>query len=504
MGEGKLLAVARPLTIAALLLATAGAQGVAYRERWGYLQLEARRAEVWDALAGCDAATQARVAGLFCEPDGGVPFLPVAKALASLRGVEADPAFVLRTAVSAFVLPEVCDPEGANEGCRTTNVSLFVPFAIAHPAPVTFAVEVTDLAGKVVWSTTIERDTGERDVRQGRPTASVPCAQLGDGAWQVVVRTLLDGKPPREHDPIVRWTFHVLRGYQARAEAAMRGAQDVEPKLSPVARAWLLGARAEVHRAYTGETFAVASDAVHDLERLERILANVQAEHAVEDGVAGDGLLGLPVAGGPPLAAVLRRAAASGPRPMVVVIAGSPAFDNTGNRPTAPATRDPRWLAHEFAGFDVARRWHVVHLESPGLGRDYSVQLRAALPLLAQVVGGIEGKPLLVCEREAAAIVGLRIAEYRDLVRGFVGVGGGAMAGPALLTLGGLPVRLAAVRGYGEESLQRVIDFVALQQGKAEWRGDVAWLAPERPAWPLALPALAAPLEAFARAVCGP
>ena len=482
-----------------MLLATAGAQGVAYRERWGYLQLEARRAEVRAGLVLRDAAMQERIATLLGEPDGGMPFLPLAKALAALRGVDADPAFVLRTTISAFVLPEVCDPDGKNEGCRTTNVSLFVPFAVPQPAPVTFVVEVTDLAGKVVWSTTIERDTEERDLRQARPSVRVPCEQLGDGAWRVVVRTLLDGKAPREHDPTCSWTFHVLRGYQARAEAAMLAAQAAEPLLSVVPRAWLLGARAEVHRAYTGETFAVASDAVHDLERLERLLANLQADRAVDEGLTGDGLLALPVDGGPPLTAVLRRAAATGPRPLVVLVGGSPVFDTKGSRPTAPATRDPRWLAHEFAGFDAERHWHVAWLESPGLGRDYAVQLRASLPLLSQIVGGIAGKSLLVCEREAASIVGLRIGDYRDLVAGFVGVGGGAMAGPALLALGPLPVRLAAVRGFGEESLQRVIDFAALQQGKPEWRGDIAWLGPERPPWPWALPALQGPIEAFAR-----
>jgi len=264
-------------------------------------------------------------------------------------------------------------------------------------------------------------------------------------------------------------------------------------------RAVLLGALGEVHRAYNGEAFAVASDAVRDLERLERVVANLVAKGGVTDGLDGDLRLALPVAGGPPLGVVLRRAKGPGARPLVVVVAGTPAFDPSGLRPSSPSTRDPGWTADELAGFGRADDWHVACVESPGLGRDFAPALQEALPLLVELTAAAGGKPLLVAEREAASIVGLRIGAFRDLVAGVVLVGGGAMAGPALVANGALPVRYVAVRGVPDESLVRVLDFVARQQGKPEWRGDVAWLTTARPAWCCALPATTVPLAAFAR-----
>ncbi len=501
MGERELLAVGRALTFALLGLAVAGAaraQGPVYRERWGYLHLEARRAEVRAELAGRDAATHEKVAALLQAPDRGVPFAPVAAALAHLRACEADAAFLLRSAIGAYVLPEVCDPDAANEICRSTNVSVFVPFAIPFPGQVTFDLQVLDAAGKEVWATRLDKGTEERDVRMALPSAQVPGAQLADGSYRLVLRTRIDGALPRPHDPEVRWTFHVLRGYQARAEQAMAKARDLDASLGATDRAWFAGLSGQVLRAYHGESFAVQSDGAADLLRLERALANVAASRPVADGIDGDVCLGLPVQGGQPLSCVLRRARATTPRPMVVFVAGTPVYDPSMNRPAAPATRDPRWLAHELAGFGGTQDWHVAFLESPGVGRDFAAALRQALPLLGQVVATGEHRPLLVCEREAAAIVGLHIADYRAMVRGVVFLGGGVMPAPAVAANGALPVRYGRLHGFAEDGLVRMLDYVALQQGQPDWRGDVAWLSPRRVAWPFAMPGFADDIAVFA------
>ena len=71
------------------------AQGPVYRERWGYLHLENRRAEVFHELRGRSEEDVAKVAEILVAPDFGKPFMPVAKALAFLRGVEADDALSL-------------------------------------------------------------------------------------------------------------------------------------------------------------------------------------------------------------------------------------------------------------------------------------------------------------------------------------------------------------------------------------------------------------------------
>ncbi len=504
MGQGALLAVAAALTrgvrLAAVVVALATAvtaQGPAYRERWSYLHLEARRVEVQRELAGRDVAAHDRVAELLCEPHQGVPFRPLANALAYLRGVEPDDAWLLRCTIAMFVLPEVSDPDAANAICRAAHVSVLLPYTVPLPGPLAFAISVRDAHGDVVWSHELA-DVDARDLRLGQPSVEVPSASLADGAYRVRCETRIGGAGPRPGDPQCEWTFHVLRGYQARAERAMATAREVAGTLPPADHAWLGGATAAVQRAFTGEPWAVASDAVRDLERLERVLANVDAERAIDDGLGGDAMLALPVPGGAPLRCTLRPARGAAAQPLVVFAGAAPAFDPGLDRPVAPSSRDPAWLAHELAGFGDGR-WHVAFLESPGVGRDYAPALRGALELLPRITGAGDAKPLLVVEREAATIVALRLAEFRQLVCGLVLVGGGGIPGPALLANGDLPVRVAAARGAGEEPLQRVIDFVALQQQRGTWHGDVAWLSPRRPPWTAAVPLLARELEAFAR-----
>ncbi|MFY9344631.1 MAG: hypothetical protein WAT39_19215, partial [Planctomycetota bacterium] len=226
MGEGQLLAAAALIPAVVAFAAGLPAQGVAYRERWGFLHLEERWAELRAQLAGRDGPTTQRVAELLAAPDGGVPFVPVAKALASLRGVAADDAFVLRTTLGMYVLPEVCDPDGANEVCRTTNLSAFLPFTVPAPGEITCEVVVTDAAGKVVCRETLSKDTGVPELRMGRAVATVPGGELPDGCYTATLSARIGGAGPAAADPVRVWTFHVLRGYQARAERALQAARE--------------------------------------------------------------------------------------------------------------------------------------------------------------------------------------------------------------------------------------------------------------------------------------
>lgn len=500
MGEGKLLAVAAALTAA--LVPALRAQGPVYRERWGFLHLEHRRAELLAALAPKDRAAHVRAAELLAGDDRGAPFAPVARATAQLRDASPDAAYLLRATIGAYVLPEVCDPEAKNEICRTTNVSLFLPYGVEPVGALTFELIVDD-AGRTVWSTTVTQDTEMNDLRVGRSSAQVPCGDLPDGTYRVTVRTCIDGEGPRPGDPGLSWPFHVLRGYQERAERAFGLAREKSAALSPGERAVLVGLAAAVSRAYYGEAFAVASDGVDDLLLLERALANVDDGKAAAHGIAGDLSLALPTDGGPPLGCVLRRAGPE-PRPLVVVVAGTPAYDSTLRRPSAPATRDPVWTAHELATFGAADAWHVAFVESPGGGRDFAAALRSALSLLRELAPAGDTLPLLVCEREAAAVVGLHVASFVPLVRGLVLIGSGAMTGPSLDGLGALPVRLSRVHGAAVDPLARVMDYVEHKRAAGAWQGDVAWLGERSPPWCIALPLLAGDVEAFARTLWKP
>ena len=500
MGERQLLAVGAALIA---WLAPALAQGPVYRERWGYTHLERLRAIVRGELAGRDSNTRSRVAALLAERDDGVPFAPPAKALAMLRGVPADAAFVLRATIGVYLLPEVCDPQAANEVCRQLNASVFLPFSVASPGKLSFHVQVRDRAGAVAFEATLIDDTAIDDLRMARPAARVPGAELADGAYQLIVRTFVDGVPPGERDPVLRLPFHVLRGYQARSEAAMKRAGELAAGLPPLQRALLTGLAAEVSRAYLGEAFDTVSDAVVDLQRLEAGIGNVTEEKHVLHGFVGDVATALPLRDGQ-IACVLRLGAdrnpamSTVPLPLVVFASGAPAYDTLATRPTAPATRGPRWAASDLPAFGAGKEWNVAFLESPGGGRNYALELGEALAALRGLWRMRDQPLVLVCEREAAAIAGLRTATLREHCSALVLVGGGALPGPAIDQLGKWPVRVGPVHGHASsDGLLRALDYVELKKREPGWQGDFERLGAELPAWPFGLPAFAAPIAAF-------
>ena len=488
---------------ACFVVADAAAQGPVYRERWGYLHLERRRAELLSELRGRDEDTVTKVAALLVEDDRGVPFSPVSSALAHLRGVEADAKFRLRCALGLFVLPEVVDPDGLQPACRSANFSVNLPFAMASAGEMSFDVVVRDAAGDRVFERRLQHKTGIDDVRLAQTKVTVPCAEWPDGAYEVELRTLIDGDEPREQDPGLRWTFHVLRGYQKRAELAMGAAVARRADLEPLPRALLDGFAARVSRAYTGEAFAVQSDAVADLLRLERCLQNLEAERAPLDGMVGVIPTALPD-GSQMQPCLLRAAASEEPRPTVVFATGSPSYGVGARRPSGPPAREADWLLPELGDFGVAERWNVVALDSPGGGRAYAASVRAALEALPGILPSGAHKPLLVCDREAAAVVAMQLPQLREQIAGVVLIGGGAIPSRALERLGGLPIRYVRLAGYpASAAIERLQAFVA-SRGEQQFRAlDLALLHKRALPWPFGAAASLVELRAFARELFG-
>jgi len=501
MGQGHVLAAAA--LIAAELLggafaSCALAQGPVYRERWAWLHLERRRAELLEEIRTRAPADREQVARILAEPTVGSPFLPVARALANARGTTADDSFVLRAAVSVYVLPEVADPDAAKEVCRGTNLSVFLPFSMPAPGELAFDVEVQDEKGTKVWATRIDRNTAMEDLRKAQAVAVVPAGELADGTYRVHVRTLIDGLEARAADPALSWRFHVLRGYQARCEGAVRDARALAEKLDQPERALLSGLEAPVLRAYYGEAFDVESNAVVELQRLELAVRNLAEHKPVLAGMSGEVLTALPSLGKDPLPCVLRLPAGEEPRPLVVFAAGSPAYDLTAYRPTAPATRGPAWTAHELRQFARQRDWNIAFLDSSGGGRNYMPDVCSGITTLRALLHS-GGPVVLVCDREAATVASFHVDSLRKLVSGLVLVGGGALQAKTLDRPGPLAVRLAPLHGYpGTEGLQRSLDYVARQRAEQKWNGDVERLAAHEPPWTMGLPLLAEDIERFA------
>jgi hypothetical protein len=446
------------------------------------------------------------VAELLAEPDGGVPFAPVAKALAALRGVPCDEAFTFRASIAVYLLPEVADPDGANEVCRDTNVSLFLPMSMPVPDGIGFEFEARDAAGERVWWHRLDGEPPDlEDLRLARKTVKVPARDLANGAYELTVRTLVGGEPVGAADPVLTWRFHVLRGYQQRTERAFEVASERLSELSPEERPLLEGLLSEVGRAYRGEAFDARSEAVVDLQRLERALQNVANEEPVLTGLHGDVPVFLPTGEPSGLPCVLRLPADFEPggararRPMVVFAASSPSYDGATRRPTAPGTRGPRWLAHELPGFGDSQGWDVAFVDSPGDGRDYGSHLPRALQALRAILAPGDRSMVLVCDREAAAVAAFRIGELREHLAGLVLVGAGAMTGQALDELGELPVRYVVSHGYpAAEGMRRSLDYVDLKEQAGEAHGDVALLVEREMPWTCAVPLLADEIAAFA------
>ncbi len=462
---------ARWSLVVGCLLAAAPAQGPAYRDRWRDLQLELLREQLLHECQGRDQATLQVVADLVAATDSAAPNRPVVRALAHLRGVDADDAFVLRACLGAFVLPEVVDPAADREDCRSLHVSVQMPYTMTVPGAIAFELEVFDAAGARLHRSSFGKDAAPEDLRMAYTTVAVPGNEFADGSYRVRLSTRLDDAPPRAHDLVLEHRFHVLRGYETRAAGVHADAVLAAAKLGPRERAGLAGVVGEVDRAFTGEPFAGASDALVDLERAEQVLANVAAGRAPLDGLHGAVALGLPTGGETRLDAIValpEAEAAAARRPLVVAIAATPALDVDGRRPMAPEIRAPGWLRRRVGDFGLGPAVHMAWLQSPGAGLPFARSLPAALDALRDLLP-TDGRLVLVLELEAAVAL-CYAPEILQRTSGVVLIGGGVLALPQLRALGDLPMLGVTLTGHRSG---RGLEFMAAlsrgEQGVVDW-----------------------------------
>jgi hypothetical protein len=120
-----------------------------------------------------------------------------------------------------------------------------------------------------------------------------------------------------------------------------------------------------------------------------------------------------------------------------------------------------------------------------------------ALPAVFETDGP---KPVLVCDREAAAVVGIQLAKLRPLVSGVVLIGAGAIPAPTLRALEDLPVRTLKLSGYpASVAIDRLMEYVAGQERADREDLDLALLHERPTPWPYGAASSAAELRAFAR-----
>lgn len=480
MGQSQLLAA----RLAALILLSLPvlAQGPLYRERWADLHLQLLRERVVEECRGRDDDTVEKAASLLVTVDDSIPFRPASEALAHLRGVACDEAFFVRSTIGAFVLPEVVDPDAQKVECHALNLTVLLPYVIPMPADVRFTVEVFDSK----WTRVHDMDFGagvpQEDLRLGQVSVSVPCGELEDGAYHARLTIVLDGKGPREQDPVCSHVFHVLRGYQQRAESVQRRYREAAAGLDPLPSALLRGIVTEMNRAYAGEAFDGSSDAVADLERAERALDNLKAEEPVLASLKHVLPTALPTTGSDVLPAVLRWPDAdqstTDRKPLILVLAAMPAFDTRGRRPVWPEVRSARWSYRKNGDFGLGTQYPFAWVQSPGGTIAYAKELPAAIAAAHELLP-TDGTTILVAELEAAVAVCYAPAVLA-LARGVVLVGAGALSQQQLQSYADVPMLGIPLSGHGSSS---GLEFTAGLADKLRAAGSSSGyqLLPQRP-----------------------
>ena len=166
--------------------------------------------------------------------------------------------------------------------------------------------------------------------------------------------------------------------------------------------------------------------------------------------------------------------------------------------------RESQWLFRELQGFGVTEQWHIASIDSPGGGRSYAKALLASVQELSKILPPGGQKPLLVCDREAAAIVGMQLSKFQPHLSGVVFVGSGAMPVPTIKKLGQFPVRYVSLAGYpGSKSIDRTLQFLKARQGDGQNAPDVSLLHERQEPWLYGIARSRRELRTFAAQVFG-
>lgn len=478
---------ARACVVVVALAALAPGQGPLYRENWAYSHLQWRREQLLAALGSADVTKRAKVLELLDEPDQGLPFRNVARALALLAGREFDDSWLFRSMICSFVLPEVVDPGSSRDDCRVLNVSVFLPARVQPSGEASFRVVVRDTNGMVVHEAAEALPCSLDDLRLAQCCLSVPCTDLPDGEYAVELVTEVAGAEAREDDPRLVHRFAVLRGYQQRAEAATATAVRKAADAKALAGASLLAVAAEVNRAYSGEAPNGDAAGREDLLLLERMLARQAKGEDLLGGEQGDQLVGLPTGNRRPLAALLRRPAAGVPSRLVVVVAGSPFYQADGPRPGAPASASPRWAARASRDFRPGAT-AVLFVESPGAVPQWGEALCTGIEAAQQALGIEPVQTTLVVERDAAVAACFGLATLLPRIQSLQLVNGGVLSRTALESLSGRELVVHVPRGLLGRGLAHTRDVARGSQGPIQLGGRLVSVAMDEHPWQFALP----------------
>lgn len=475
--------------LAGVLLAGLVSAQPLLRERRTHARVLELRHQLLCELEGASADLLAGVAADLLSDAEGSAFLPLARALARVRSVKADAAFVFRHGVQVFAMPEIIDGDRYKEAAVTVHL----PFRPEPVGRLTFRVVVRDGGGKTVWDSAIEERTSMDDLLRFTCGTKIPIKDLPDGRYAVDVETLIEGVSPRPADPRSSTCFHVQRDLAERVNRLAEGYKALESseKSGPHQVAMLVGMLARIQRVIEGEPSSGKSLGGKDLDDALRLLENIEKGLPPLAGLRGWVTIGVVVGEDEPAMVRLRLpVAGEAPRPLVLFVPGSPAYSPTWWRPTSPRSVAPGWLADELdiVGFDSDARWHLAVMESPGRYQGNARVVRGVIDGLRKMLP--VGEVVLVGEREGALAAVQTVVETTDLAVGVVLIAGGSLGPADADTLAG-QVRMLCIpaTGYpGNHNLRRLADLLE--------KGVEMLDAGGRP-WPMALGISAREIEGF-------
>jgi hypothetical protein len=437
--------------LAVAALAAGPSAQVLQLERRAYSRILELRTELVRSWVVAEAPLRARIQRELEGEAKGNPFVPIARALAAARGVECDAAFLFRTAIHCFALPEVVDPVEFKE----LAVTMHMPFGVPVPGGVRFDIVGQEGGpGTPAPLAVIEQDTGQDDLERFRAVAKIPVERLGRPVTVRAISTI-DGAPQRDADPAADAPVRVIPGYSARAKSLSAERRSLEGKAAADDLAVLDGALSAVERVWTGEPRGGLFDARTDLEACERMLANVVERRPILFGVGASQrhhgvpafTIGLAAGEGRSWTCTLDgRACERTPRCLVVVVPGTPTWPTHLGAPSSPEATPPGFVwsqldAAELPQALAGRAAAVVVLESPGRVQLPAENLPHACAALRRLLGAADAPLVLLAERDGATVVSSALERAPGFAQAVVLVEGGSFQ-PATIrqTVAELPI----------------------------------------------------------------
>jgi len=464
------------------------------KERMTYSWMMQLRHQLWLECRGASDELLESVAKDLGSDGAGNPFVPMARALARVRGVEPDPAFVFRACVQCIATPEVVDLDRYDQ----LNLTMHTPYRPPEGAA----------RGFIWWMRggppdggggggALGRSHGVYDLLRYQTRMEVDVSEHRPGDYAVEVKTRVrigeETGPSRDADPIATARFEVIPGYPKRVDALRERVDALPEQLSGGDWLTVQAALARVMRAYTGEPRDGRASASEDLAEAEAVVDNVAAGRPALAGLTGWKTLGVACDDGE--AALLTVRLPEGDpgdgRGLVVFVPGAPAWDESWSRPTSPAATSPQWLRDvlDDHGFDPEHQWLVAVMESPGR---VAAPERALISVVTSLRDrfGINGVTALVGERDGASAVTRALALDPALSSGFALVAGGALSATTAGLLSGARAFVAPCRYHpANVNLARAAELLR----EAGATVDLA-SSGDRP-WQLAVPLLLPQLE---------